>query len=113
MKEKEKIMSNPHKFATAFSLAAGLGLIAGLTPASAASLSALGLTAPGPRVEEAGYRKYAPLYVPDRYVSDSSGWSNNWGPSYRIYRHIPGGNDEIRELQRFAPETNWPPSLRY
>jgi hypothetical protein len=46
MKEKEKIMSNPHKFATAFSLAAGLGLIAGLTPASAASLSALGLLHP-------------------------------------------------------------------
>jgi hypothetical protein len=110
---KEKEMSDPRNLVTAFGLAASLGLVAGLTSASAASLSALGLTAPGPRIEEAGYRKYAPLYVPDRYLSDSSAWSKNWGPSYRTYRHIPGGNDEIRELQRFAPETNWPPSLRY
>ena len=27
------------------------------------------------------------------------------GPSTRVYRNIPGGNNEIRELQRLFPET--------
>ncbi|MGH6749804.1 MAG: hypothetical protein ACRECI_10900 [Methyloceanibacter sp.] len=113
-------MSNPRKSQSSLSrkvarlaalsgIAVALGLVAGLTPALAAPLSASGLAAPGLQVEEAGYRKYAQPYAFDRYASES----NDWGPSYRIYRHIPGGNDEIRELQRTFPSTPWPPSLRY
>ncbi len=29
------------------------------------------------------------------------------------YRSYGGGHDEIRELQRLFPSTNWPPSMRY
>ena len=29
------------------------------------------------------------------------------------YRGYGNGHDEIRELQRLFPSTNWPPSLRY
>ena len=89
----------------------GFGLIVGLMPASAAPIPHPGLSASGPAVVDAGYRRalkrqqfYNGYYVTDYDV---------WGPSYRVYRTIPGGNNEIRELQRLFPETNWPPSLRY
>ena len=81
---------------------AGLGLFAALSAGSAAPINAAaGL------VEGAGYRhsKRRSLYVEDYY-----------GPNYsvRSYRARPyGGSDEIRELQRFHPETLWPPSMRY
>jgi hypothetical protein len=29
------------------------------------------------------------------------------------YRNYGNGHDEIRELQRLFPSTNWPPSMRY
>ena len=29
------------------------------------------------------------------------------------YRSYGNGHDEIRELQRLFPSTNWPPSMRY
>ncbi|HEX7531997.1 MAG TPA: hypothetical protein VF340_02050 [Methyloceanibacter sp.] len=87
----------------------GFGAVAGFTAASAAPLS--GLSAPGLQAEAVGYKRalkrqqvYSDSYVADSYAT---------GPSTRIYRNIPGGNNEIRELQRLFPETNWPPSLRY
>jgi hypothetical protein len=52
-------------------------------------------------------RKLQQFYGSDYYVTDSY----SAGPSTRVYRDIPGGNNEIRELQRLFPETNWPPSL--
>lgn len=99
-------------FVTPAALALSLGLLAGVGPAGAAPLGAgSGLTSPGLQVEDVGYkryRRYQQVY-PDYYVSDYYAY----GPSYRVYRDIPGGNNEIRELQRLFPETNWPPSLRY
>ncbi len=83
----------------------------GLATASAAPLAGAGLTSPGLQVEDAGYRRalkrqqfYNDYYVTDFYAA---------GPSTRVYRDIPGGNNEIRELQRLFPETNWPRSMRY
>jgi hypothetical protein len=104
-------MTDPRKSLIALSLAVGFGTIAGLAPASAAPVSHPGLTSPDSIVVDAGYRRalkrqpfYNDYYVTDFYAA---------GPSYRVYRTIPGGNNEIRELQRLFPETNWPPSLRY
>jgi hypothetical protein len=96
---------------TAAAVVLSVGLVAGTGTASAAPQTT-GLTSPGLQVEDAGYRrnyrKYQPYsYGPDYYVSDY------YAPSYRVYRDIPGGNNEIRELQRLFPETNWPRSLRY
>jgi hypothetical protein len=106
-------MPNPFRtlttrsFATTAALALGLGLFAGFGPASAASIhTGIGLASPNLKVEDVGYkRKYRQLYTYD-YVAPDSG--------YRSYRAVPyGGDDEIRELQRFHPETLWPPSMRY
>jgi hypothetical protein len=96
---------------TAAAIALSFGLVAGAGSTNAAP-QAPGLTSPGLQVEDAGYkryyRRYQPYsYGPDYYVSDY------YAPSYRVYRDIPGGNNEIRELQRLFPSTNWPPSLRY
>jgi hypothetical protein len=96
---------------TAAAVALSLGLVAGAGSASAAP-QATGLTSPGLQAEQVGYKRYyrrsQPFYYgPDYYVSDY------YAPSYRVYRDIPGGNNEIRELQRLFPETNWPRSLRY
>lgn len=60
-------------------------------------------------VQPAGYyKRYRRAYVPDYYVND-------YAPNYRTYpyRNYGNGHDEIRELQRLFPETNWPPSMRY
>jgi hypothetical protein len=97
---------------TTAAIALSLGLLASAGTASAAPMQAgSGLASPGLQVEDAGYRRYnrryQPYFGPDYYVSDA------YVPSYRVYRDIPGGNNEIRELQRLFPETNWPRSLRY
>ena len=104
-------MTDSRKSLIALSLALGFSAIAGIVPASAAPVSHPGLTSPGLQVEDTGYRRalkrqqfYNDYYVTDFYA---------YGPSTRVYRDIPGGNNEIRELQRLFPETNWPPSLRY
>jgi hypothetical protein len=94
-------------------LALTFSLFAVSAPAGAAPLQARdGVTAPNLQVEDVGYKrgkKYRQLYGSDYYVSD---YYANGSPN-RVYRDIPGGNNEIRELQRLFPETNWPPSLRY
>jgi hypothetical protein len=103
-------MPSPFKtfthFTTAAAIALSLGLVAGAGTASAAP-QAPSLTGPGLQVADVGYKRYYRRYQPDYYVSDY------YAPSYRVYRNIPGGNNEIRELQRLFPSTNWPPSLRY
>ena len=109
---RKSLSSLPRKvgrLAAIASIIIGFGAVAGFTAASAAPLS--GLSAPGLQAEAVGYKRalkrqqvYSDYYVADSYAT---------GPSTRIYRNIPGGNNEIRELQRLFPETNWPPSLRY
>ena len=106
--------SLPHKLGHMAALAGfliGFGAVAGSTAASAAPLSGVALAAPGLQSEAVGYKRalkqhrfYGDYYVTDSYAA---------GPSTRVYRDIPGGNNEIRELQRLFPETNWPRSLRY
>jgi hypothetical protein len=47
------------------------------------------------------YRSYAPNYAYRGY------------PAYNGYGYYRNGHNEIRELQRLFPSTNWPPSMRY
>jgi len=58
----------------------------------------------------AGYRGHANLYA---YESDSYGY--NSGSEYSGHYITPyyRQSDEIRELRRAFPSTNWPPSDRY
>ena len=63
--------------------------------------------------------------------ANAGGYGHRYDPSYgqnygsyeyeypaanygrHAYRPDGGGQDEIRELQRLFPSTNWPPSMRY
>src|SRR6266508_6915837 len=48
-------------------------------------------------------KRYRPLYLDQHSVPDNGN---------RTHHDMPyGGSDEIRELQRFHPETLWPPSM--
>jgi hypothetical protein len=100
----------PSPFKTLPSLAAiGLSVALLTGPANAVpTTTAFGLTSPGFQVHDAGYYKQGKrrsLYVEDYYAPNYAG---------RSYRAMPyGGSDEVRELQRFHPETLWPPSMRY
>jgi hypothetical protein len=89
-------------------LALTFGVFAATAPAGAAPMQALpGLATPALQVE-AGYRrarKFRPLYGPDYYVAQ--------GYDVRTYGCCVGQSDEIRELRRAFPQTNWPPSDRY
>ena len=79
----------PKLLGLAAAAALGLTLFAGLGLAEAAPGQGLsGLTLSGLPVEQAGYYK-------------------------RYYRSYGNGHDEIRELQRLFPSTNWPSSMRY
>ncbi len=111
---RKSLSSLPRKVGRLAALASfiiGFGAVAGFTAASAAPLSGGRLTAPGLQAEAVGYKRalknqrlYSDYYVADSYAG---------GPSTRVYRDVRGGNNEIRELQRLFPATNWPPSLRY
>jgi hypothetical protein len=57
---------------------------------------------------QAGY--YQPS---DRYYAPSYGYQGYSGYGGYGYRGYGNGHDEIRELQRLFPSTNWPQSLRY
>lgn len=72
--------------------------------------AALGLTfVAGASDAEAGYyKRYYRSYQPYAYGSYPGGYSNSYG-----YRTYGNGRDEIRELQRLFPSTNWPSSMRY
>jgi hypothetical protein len=105
-----KSMLPPVLFA-AGALALAFGVFAATAPAGAAPMQALpGLATPALQVE-AGYRrarKFRPLYGPDYYVAQ--------GYDVRTYGCCVGQSDEIdeiRELRRAFPQTNWPPSDRY
>ena len=91
---------------TAAAFAVGLGLFASFAPASAAPMQTpSGLTNPGLEVEDAGYR---------RANRNREYYDYQYGVPERSERYMPfGGSDEIRELQRFWSQTNWPPSMRY
>ncbi len=91
-------------------VALGIGLLAGVAPASAASPLSEGLGSAAALVAPASYRasKLKRLYLMDSYAPPSY-------PSYpRSSAGMPfGGSDEILELQRRFPQTLWPPSMRY
>jgi hypothetical protein len=95
-----------HPLMTVAALAVGLGLFASFAPTSAAPMQApSGLTNPGLEVEDAGYR---------REKKNREYYAYQYGVTGRSGRYMPfGGSDEIRELQRYWPYTNWPPSMRY
>jgi hypothetical protein len=90
--------------------AIGALLFAGSGQANAAPAPGLkGLVEATSPVEPVGYyKRYRGGYYPGYVVRD-------YAPNYGTYsyRHYGNGHDEIRELQRLFPETNWPPSMRY
>jgi hypothetical protein len=98
----------PKLLGLAAAAALGLTLFAGSGSAEAAP--GQGLSSPttsGLPVEQAGYyKRYNRSYQPYAYGNYPSGYSYG-------YRSYGNGHDEIRELQRLFPSTNWPPSLRY
>jgi len=98
----------PKLLGLAAAAALGLTLFAGLGLAEAAPGQGLsGLTLSGLPVEQAGYyKRYYRSYQPYAYGSYPSG--NGYG-----YRSYGNGHDEVRELQRLFPSTNWPLSMRY
>jgi hypothetical protein len=57
---------------------------------------------------QAGYYQHS-----DRYYAPSYGYQGYSGYGGYGYRGYDNGHDEIRELQRLFPSTNWPPSQRY
>jgi hypothetical protein len=67
------------------------------------------LASPALPVEQAGYyRRQYRSYSPDYAVRDYPGYNGAYA-----YRGYGNGHDEIRELQRLFPSTNWPYSMRY
>ena len=96
-------------------MAIGFGLFAVSAPAVAAPLKASGLEGPGAAVLDAGYRRYKRKNViiadsydgPNVYYVPKAAKKANQIPPY--YEQ----SDEIRELRRAFPSTNWPPSMRY
>jgi hypothetical protein len=70
--------------------------------------AAFGVIAFAGSASAGGYgHRYYPSYGPNY---GSYEYSAGYGYGYR--RH-GNGHDEIRELQRLFPSTNWPPSMRY
>ena len=61
------------------------------------------------RPSAGGYgHRYYPSYGPEYGSYEYSADYGRYG-----YRRYGNGHDEIRELQRLFPSTNWPPSMRY
>jgi hypothetical protein len=87
-----------HLLITASAAALAIALWAGLGEAEAAPFSVGGLTSPGASAVDVGYnRRHRSYYAYKGYRSRSC---------------AGGGYAEIRELQRFWPQTSWPPSMR-
>ena len=83
-------------------------LFASSSQADAAPVRGLNsLASPALPVEQAGYyRRQYRSYNPNYAVRDYSG-------DYGSYGYRGNGHEEIRELQRLFPSTNWPNSVRY
>jgi hypothetical protein len=104
----------PRVLLAAGAIALGFGLFAASAQAGPVTASALGgLKSPGLDVQTVAAKRYRnsrraylnQYYVPDNFPSR---------PNYAKEPYMPyGGSDEILELQRRFPETNWPPSMRY
>jgi hypothetical protein len=92
----------------------GFGLFAASAQAAPAGVFAFdGLRSPGLEIQTvASSKRYkrnrvyvGQDYPPDRYPSY---------PDYAKQRYMPyGGSNEILELQRMFPSTNWPQSMDY
>jgi len=100
----------PRLMALAASAAFALLLFAGSGQAEAAPGQGLnGLASTALPVEQAGYyRRYSRSYNPYVTRDYHADYGRNVDRPY-----YGGGSDEIRELQRLFPETNWPSSMRY
>ena len=89
---------------------AAIALAVGMSPASAAPLTAPRLDSPTPIVEPAQIFKrgrppiYPYVYSPPRRPG---GWSTYFG-----FVPYAKGDFEVQALQRLYPQTNWPPSMR-
>jgi hypothetical protein len=91
-------------------IALGLWQFKCVEPASAAPAVLSGLGGPASSVESVRYYRrgrppvYPYVYNPGR----PGGWSFYFG-----FVPYARGDYEVQALQRFYPQTNWPPSMRY
>jgi hypothetical protein len=89
-------------------VALGFGLFAVSAQAAPASSTVLnGLTSPGIGAENVGQRRYKRTRVRSNKSQAAATKKANRIPPYNEQ------SDEIRELRRAFPSTNWPPSDRY
>ena len=71
------------------------------------------------RIRSVVVRRFRPRPRPATTSLPTGTTAPNYGyqdyPAYGGYgyRGYGNGHDEIRELQRLFPSTNWPPSMRY
>ena len=93
---REKEISMRHLFIVGAAVVAALGINAGIAEAASAPLDGLA-TSGLPTIDVRYYRRYPSYYRGRRSSYTSSHCANR---------------DEIRELQRMWPETNWPRSMR-
>jgi hypothetical protein len=101
----------PHDLIKAGVATLAIGLFAAVTPANAAPHAALSVGSAALPIEQVGYRHghhYFYNSYPEDYAYNSGGYQSGQSYSYRS-----GESDEIRELRRAFPSTNWPPSDRY
>jgi hypothetical protein len=92
---------------TAGAAAFAIALWAGHGEAEAAPFFVGGLTSQGAPAVDVGY------YGRHRSIRSYYAYEDYPYRSYRYRYYGGGGSDEVRELQRFWPQTLWPPSMRY
>jgi hypothetical protein len=89
-------------------IACGVWLLDRPAPASAAPALVATLGAHASMVEPVRiYRRGRPPIYPYTYTRRPGGWSTYFG-----FVPYEKGDYEIQALQRFYPQTNWPPSMR-
>jgi hypothetical protein len=100
----------PRKIAGLFAGIAAIIAAVGIAPASAAPLSAPLVGSHPSMVEPAQiFKRGRPPIYPYYYnPGRPGGWSFYFG-----FVPYAKGDYEVQALQRFYPQTNWPPSMRY
>lgn len=93
----------------AAALALGVWQFNWVEPAGAAPAFASALGAPASMLTPVQvFRRGRPPIYPYSYRRRPGGWSTYFG-----FVPYEKGDFEVQALQRFYPQTNWPPSMRY
>ncbi|MGH6734966.1 MAG: hypothetical protein ACRECX_02645 [Methyloceanibacter sp.] len=92
-------------------IALSFGLFAASAHAGPAVSGLDGLKSPGIEAQTVASRTYKKRRI---YIGQNNQPSYPSNPDYAKEPYMPfGGSDEILELQRRFPQTNWPQSMRY